>query len=314
MWVGYYFLPFFFLLLLKLREDKPRSTWHLWMGLILFGILLQGSIHIFAWCIFYLALVWLVAGSGRLPITKAVVLAVWLGAFRVIPAGLEFWEASARSFPGFPSFAHLLSGLVTLGLPSDPVQGALSRWEYDMYLGVVGFLLLLYFGLYLYVRDQSPADQLKANFFVYFFPASVFSVLSLGSIYTLVRQIPLPLISHERVPSRFLIMTAVTLIVLASLKGQEWLSSRERSAPEGLAYLALFLILVHDLVQHARIWRVELIKDIFPATPLATDLQIVREADPSYLFTLGIAASLSGIALMYVAQQILARRKVNPRA
>ncbi len=308
MWVGFFLLPYFFLLLLSLEERRASNRWHLWMGLTLFFIALQGSIHILAWCFFYLAILWVVRAPSRWAIVRASLLAVLLSAFRVFPAALDFLEASPKFFPGFPSFSHVLESMVSLKLPSEPLLGALSRWEYDMFIGVVGFGFVAYFGLYLYLRETPSPDEAASPFRALFAPAAVLTLLSLGSIYLLVRRIPIPLISHERVPSRFLIMAILTLVILGSLKAQDWLSKRQITSRDGLIGVGLVLLLVYDLFQHARVWRVDQIQGLFSPKALDEGLALVNTADPMYVGVLGVSALISILTLTYTALSLYRRR------
>jgi hypothetical protein len=134
MWLGYYFLPFFFILLFRLSENDQGTNWSIWMALILFGIVLQGSIHIFVWCVFFLILLWLFSNQHRSEIFYALVVAFFLSAFRLFPAGLQYGSSSHAFFPGYLSLTDAIEKIHTtihprgcfctvllwISLPADP--------------------------------------------------------------------------------------------------------------------------------------------------------------------------------------------------
>jgi hypothetical protein len=55
MWGGFFLLPFFALEALSLAEEKTSPGVITRMALVLFGMLLQDSFHMFIWCCMFLA-------------------------------------------------------------------------------------------------------------------------------------------------------------------------------------------------------------------------------------------------------------------
>jgi hypothetical protein len=70
-------------------------------------------------------------------------------------------------------------------------------------------------------------------------------------------------------------------------------------------------LLGHDLLQHARLWRVEHVFEAFPAASLDTTLRIANQPDPLYTTVLVISATISLAALGY-ALFVIARRAPRP--
>src|SRR6185503_10995731 len=53
MWAGALLLPFFAVAVLSLLEDPAARATPVWTGLLLFAVLLQGSFHVFVWCVLF---------------------------------------------------------------------------------------------------------------------------------------------------------------------------------------------------------------------------------------------------------------------
>src|SRR5262249_847935 len=91
MWSGYFLLPFFCLFILEWVEEETSLVPPLKLALVLFAILLQGSLHLMTWC--GLLVVLIVLWNGRLWKGGLVALGfgALLSAYRLIPTGFAFW-------------------------------------------------------------------------------------------------------------------------------------------------------------------------------------------------------------------------------
>jgi hypothetical protein len=295
MWLGIFILPFFFLLLLRLLDGRAGRRWALAMALTLFFLLLQGSIHLYIWCLFFLGLIWLVERRHRRDLFEAGLLSGLLGAFRLLPAGLAFSEASSTSYPGYPSLAHVIVGLVFPLPPSEQLWLTTSAgwWEFDMYLGILGLAFVAIFGVILPLRRQ---DGKRPAIYI---ASAVMALLALGYLYLPFRLLPIPLISHERVPSRFLALALLAMIVAASEGFQRWLDRVKPGGGLRLVMMVLLLILGQDLVQHARLWRLELVAQALAPHAVETGLRIANRPDPAYTSILLISVVISFAAIGY---------------
>ena len=311
MWLGYYFLPFFFIQLFRLLENDQGRYWSIGMALVLFGIILQGSIHLFVWCVYFLMLLWLFAKQHRSEIFFALVIGLFLSAFRLFPAGLQYGTSSHAFFPGYLSLTDAIRGLIADVSPYEAILGRPSGWwELDMFIGLSGLAFILVFTVYPFVDKTQGVNVLK-KYTPLFVPAGVFALLSFGYLYLPIQSFPIPLFSFERVPSRFMIMPLIMLIFLASVSSQDWLTRRKTNLKERIVLVAFLVVLGHDLLQHARMWRLENLARALPIPEwtLVEEIGIANYSDPIYITVLGISFAITVITLVVVLVTLIAQRK-----
>ena len=82
MWTGYFLLPFVFVHLMDILEDGSRTA-PLKLAFVFFLMLLQGSLHVFAWCVL---LVVLAAAFRRRALKPLAVALAWTAALGALPA------------------------------------------------------------------------------------------------------------------------------------------------------------------------------------------------------------------------------------
>jgi hypothetical protein len=311
MWLGYYFLPFFFILLFRLSENDQGTNWSIWMALVLFGIVLQGSIHIFVWCVFFLILLWLFSNQHRSEIFYALVVAFFLSAFRLFPAGLQYGSSSHAFFPGYLSLTDALRGLLADVSPYEAIVGRPSGWwELDMFIGLSGLAFILFFTVYPFINTSQGVDVLR-KYTPLFIPAGVFALFSFGYLYLPIQSLPIPFLSLERVPSRFMIMPIVMLIFMAGISAQDWLMRRQQSLKERIVFVAFLVVLIQDLLQHARMWRLENLARAlpYPEWTLVENIGIANYSDPIYTTVLGVSIAITVIAIVVILITVLSQRR-----
>ena len=94
-----------------------------------------------------------------------------------------------------------------------------------MFIGLSGLAFILVFTVYPFVSKTQGVDVLR-KYTPLFIPAGVFAILSFGYLYLPIQSLPIPFLSLERVPSRFMIMPIVMLIFMSSISAQDWLMRR----------------------------------------------------------------------------------------
>jgi hypothetical protein len=306
-WVGYFLLPFFVLLVLKLVEgEKVGWGWVLGVAATLLGIFLQGAFHFFLWCLIFLAGLGIFYPKYLLPVVKAILFSALLSLVRILPPAVEFFNSGPSFISGFPSVTDMLSSLVVLYNPSNTqwfISEELGIWEVDTFIGFIGAALLVYFGIYQTWRRGGRLTALFA-------PVLLLAFLSIGYIYKIFNWASLPLLSSERITSRFLILPVVFLAVLGCIQLQQLFHERlEAGWRERLFYLALLALLGHDLLQHSRIWRVENMKMVFTSMHVNLNTQVIYHPDPAYFTALGLGLAASGLTLAFLVWKIINERK-----
>ncbi len=304
MWVGYFLLPFFIYLLLELVDRYPgqETSFRLWrwvalVALVLFATFLQGSWHQFIWSLIFLAALGIFYTRYARPAFLAVLFSLLLSLVRVLPPAIQFFEQGVQFMSGFISVTDMLQALVVLKAPAEALAYPFANiewWETDHYIGLLGLAFVLFFGVYQTWKSGGVQKRLFA-------PGFVLALLSIGYIYYPVNLLPLPLADSERVTARFLIMPLAVLMVLGSIRFQEYLNSQGKaSLRQGLFYLALLALMGHDLLQHSRIWRYTNMYALWPITNVDIRAYVSNHADPPYIAALviGLTGTLATAGLL----------------
>jgi hypothetical protein len=268
MWGGYFLLPFFCLLALD-PPGPSRGRWPIAMGVTLGAMLLQGSFHVFVWCVIFL-LLQMAFGPGRAAIGTAL---AWAGAFGVVrlapAAAILQGRRDALLQTGYPGLVELLQGLAIVrdaGVPrlGGGSMGGLQWWEFDTYVGPVALVWVLVFG----VPALAAADR-RWRLAV---PIGVMTLLSLDRLYAPVNALGIPLLASQRVTSRFLIVPLLFVAVLAAAASERWRTAGARLRT-GVLWLAAAATAVL-LAVHSHAWRMERVESLLPKPPHTRDLDI----------------------------------------
>jgi hypothetical protein len=306
-WTGYFFLPFFILLLLKaLDNEKADWKWVLFVSLTFFAISLQGAFHFILWCWIFL-LAWGLFSPKKylLPAIKVILFSLLLSLFRFLPPAIEYVGGGKNFISGFPTVTDLFSAMIVLKYPAEALSGgfkSLGWWEVDTYIGLIGLAFLIYFGIYQTWRKGTSTKTLLA-------PIAVVTFLSIGQIYSVINRLPIPLLDSERISSRFFIVPLVVLITLGSIHLQEFLV--KLGIVERIFSLGVLILVVHDLLQHSRIWRVSNMYDLFPSTPVDIQSKVIHFPDPLYFGALAIGAAATVLTFLVLLFLSLRERRLN---
>lgn len=75
---------------------------------------------------------------------------------------------------------------------------------------------------------------------------------------------------------------------------------RQQSLKERIVSVAFLIVLGQDLLQHARMWRLENLAQAFPIPEwtLEEDIRIANYIDPIYTTVLGISLAITVIAIV----------------
>jgi len=316
LFIGYFFLPYFVLLVLEVKQGQTGSAWFARMALVLFGIELLGTTQLYTVCMMFLGVLLVVSPGIRGPLLKSLAAGVLLHAFRIAPAALSLTGYSSRPLPGYLTLGDLLQSLTWI-VPATKADKFITGlpvgwWELDMYVGILGFLGLLYFGVWRSWKRR-PVDSLSTVSASLGATLLIFAVFSIGYLYWPVNYLPLPLLKFVHVPSRFFVLPLLFLGTLGAWQLQAWLDSRRLGPWKRAVILASLVVFIHDLVQHARLWRIEHVYESFPEAPLDYTLQIVTRPDPTYAAVLVVSSMVSLITLLFVIRVLFrARRERTP--
>jgi hypothetical protein len=311
-WGGYFLFPWLIYLADRFVRGDDSWAWTLKSALLFLGIYLQGSFHQFVWSlIFYGVLA--VTFYRRFWVVFRTILAILLvSSFRILPAVLglgHFATEFSGGYPGLFGVYHALTHWVSPNeaMPFLHLGSNLGYWEFDLYIGKSGFWLLVLAGLAwlaLQIHERNPSRILV--------PIAVLTLLSLDGFYLVLRALPLPLFSGERITSRIISLPFVFYVVYSLSALGEWSRRIPRwgwaisaaAVPTALyqAFLAVNLLLA---------WKVTSSAAVFPS--VATDLSSKlanNHSDPVY-FSLLISGALLGLVTLAGLAWMAYRRPVN---
>jgi hypothetical protein len=256
-WGGYFLFPWFIGLIFDMLHGERGWGWIAKMAVLQLIIWLQGSFHQVVWCLMLLALLALTGRKNFWPCVGAAVASMLACAVRVLPAmALDTKLSQYYGFVGaYSSVTDLWHFLVTQtngGQRTTFTNTAMviGNWELTLYVGLLGALFLLFFGIFRWIKNHKQADRYAELML----PLLVLAVISIGVIYKALRIFPL--LNGERVSSRIICLPFVFLVVIAAIEFQRWLDETPMGTPARLAQLIVLGVAFHDLWQDFKAWKV----------------------------------------------------------
>lgn len=304
-WSAVFLLPYYVYLMLDLLDSPRPWGWTLGFSLLILAILLEGAFHLFVNCLLFVAILG-IAEKRLLPfVFKAVAFSGLVGMLRLAPALLVVGKFDTDFLSGFSTFEELVAGLGKLVPPIRAQVFGFSRvsplgwWEVDYYIGGLGVMFLLFFGVYRWIRNRDKLHGLNSVAA----PILVIAILSIGRLYSLVHILHFPLLDSERVATRLFILPFVFLIVVTARNIQISLDRSESDLWRLGTVLGLG-VLANDLWQHFTLWRVWNMSDLFPHKAVELSRNIVaNHPDPTYYGLLLAGLGISTAALSYLIVQ-----------
>jgi hypothetical protein len=319
-WLGYFLFPFFVALCIQLidhQHEKPgvfRGGWR-WvagMAFLLFFMLLQGSFHQFIWCLMFLGVLGIVVWRQWWTVLRAGLFTGLLSAVRLLPPTLGLGQFNNDFLSGYPRPWDLLTALIRLIGPAEALAKrmqwrGLGWWEYDLYLGLAGTLLLAVFGGWMwlvYLRREKQYWQLLPG-------ALVLALFSMWQVFKPIMALPIPFFAAERVSSRMIIIPFAIALSIAAINLQRWLDSNRRYFLPQAGLLVLLASLGWDLVQHLQLWQETEAARGFPYTDVNLAIKTVaNHPDPAYTQIVAIGAALTlGVGIFLLAMAWLEHRE-----
>jgi hypothetical protein len=286
-WVSYFLLPWVFLCLIRAAQGDCGHKNATILALTLAAIIMIGGWHVFLWSLLFIICFCVSSRSRMALLMRTCLLVAVLAAFRLLPALLTFRGGSNVFEGSFETLPALLEALVG---PGSSRRG-LDPWEYDTYIGYVGFMILC-LGAPPFRRQ---AQRLLNGFLM---PSVTLLVLSMDGIYksTLFR---LPGFVSERVVTRFVIVPVLALSLMGCVRLDGWTSGRTRRMNLiGLASLPAAWFLLVQLVLRAEPWRPTM---VVAGLYLPTDVLKDVPVEAPYWWSVWIGAAVSSAGLLALA-------------
>lgn len=314
-WGGYYLFPFFLLLTLHLLDGDHSWRWVSKMAFLLFFINLQGSFHHFIWCAMFLGILALTCWRTFFASLKTLVAAVLLNLFRLLPPILGLGKFDNEFIGGYPSLLDLLKAMLVIKPPAESLTvrsaiNLLGWWELDIYIGLAGVLLVIFFGIFRWLKTVSQGKGHPELVI----PVLTLVLLSIGRVYRLVMMLSIPLLNAQRVSSRIFLLPFTFLLVFGAWELQQWINSASPSPITRAAGLGILAVMGHDLWQHLKLWQVTNASLAFPFTPRDLTLVMVNNRpDPPYFTLLGVGAALSLLTIIFLLiKSFTEQKEVKP--
>lgn len=304
-WTGYFLLTIFAALVMHWLDISLNKSFELksiiWMSLLIFLLYLNGSFHMANWSIMFLG--FLTLSNFRLIkyFLTSLVISFGLVAHRLVPAFYSIRDLDRTIYAGYPSievFANAFTKISGYDLDRIGVTGwgKLWWWEYDFYIGIAGAIFLL-IGVVQFIVPKSNTLIRKTSIAVI-----AMGVLSIGTIYgELFRGV---LTDIERVPSRFLVIPFIILLLAAAVTIDQWLKLFRHKI--GWIVGLLMGTIVYQITPHSILWRVALIERDFlfkKYSPTIQEITIIGTSDQTYQL---LVITTTIISLVFLAGALIA--------
>jgi hypothetical protein len=304
-WGGYFLFPWFILLMFDMLEGDHSWKWVAKVSVLLFVIFLQGSYHQFVWLLFFLGFFAFSKKENFLPVFKAAVFSVLLSLVRILPPALEANAFDSKYYGGYLTLLDQWQSMISIQAPgvynsSSLLAVPLGGWEFTLYVGIIGTLFLLYFGIYRWLRSREDGS----HYYALILPLVGLSLLSLNQVFAWVRQVPFPLFSGERVSARMISVPFAFILVFAVVEFQHWLGRLRRNIPlVQISIVGLVIASWHDLWENLRTWNILSIYNAFPHGMAFTNTWVVANdyGDAAYTSAIAVGAAVSLLSMAALA-------------
>lgn len=298
-WSGYFLLPFFFLFLLEILEGNTTWRASLKLAFILFAMMLKGSFHLYTWCLMFLGFLLIFNWRYAKTVLGAALASALLSAFKLIPAAYTLLGRQEKFIWSYPTFRDLIDAMITIRIQSPErlrAWGNAGWWELDMYIGLIGLAILIYFGI---VLRFSRSDDLKGlRFGALDLPILLMTLFSISYFHAFLTRLPIPLLRSERVATRFVLLPVLTLALLSSLRLARLLERARRGVKAWVLGIVTLAAMALSFLDHSFLWSVTRLERITQLKVEPPVPGLIARDDPGYklIVVIGIVISLAGLA------------------
>jgi hypothetical protein len=306
-WMAYFLWPFYFMLIVDLFEKPHTWDWIFRMAILSLVIFLQGGFHQFVYMMAFLILLGIFNSKLFKICILGVVASLAVCLFRILPGALIAADLKLEYLGGFTTSNEILRGFVTLVEPSALIENIsrlnpyIAWWEFNYFTGWIGLIFMVTIPVLSWYLKSPQVPMLRAIFW----PAFILGVFSVGRLYNIMFQLQIPLISSERIGSRFFVIPFLFALFLAVREAQ-WLldrhfqTNRHSISPSTqLFFIGMLLLLINDIRQHTELWGVANVAESILQVPvIASDWVVSNHPDTLYtaFLILGLIISLISIA------------------
>lgn len=309
-WAGYFLFPLFFELVFELLYEKPSWNWVMKFALLTFYSTLVGSQHHFTWMMLFMAALAISFRSAFKWIGSAILFSGFLSAVRLLPPvlGINGFSHFFFGVPGYLTIYDFLTSLFLLRSPSYTFLAwpyEIGYWEFDYYIGLVGTIMVVYFGIISWFKGWNSGKIHPALIF----PALLLFSFSQSYVYqeTMYR---VPFLASERIASRMVSLPFTLLLIISAVYLNDMLSM-QKIAHRLLALISVVFI-VNDVFVHRSLWRIQSVAANFPIVELDfSGNSIINHADPWYFVVLCLGLGLSLFSAFVLGLLVVKEKKFN---
>jgi hypothetical protein len=225
--LGYYFSPFIIFILYKINNEDKSSYkkqsifFACFLSVVLSGILYQGSLHYFVQWITFL-IFWGLFNLKHLKfLLLSALITIFLSMARLLPGLIvNSTNSNAHKVHGYgfnPEF-FLQTFISIRGMTDIPV---FAWWEFSNYISVVGFLLILIFGLLIYFFNKQESISTKGLVI----PLALTFFISFSDFHTLLIPSFTPLLNIESMTTRFFFIIILFMTVISTINFDKFYKS-----------------------------------------------------------------------------------------
>lgn len=322
--LGYFLLPFLFLLMLKVVEPKSLSREKqigcgILMGFILTAMFLQGSAHYFAHAITFI-LIWGIVNYKLWKTTlSSLIVASLTSAVRVLPVAVTVGFGANPRFYDYGQYSYPWSFIVALVATKTHLSKPyFAWWEYSLYIGWIGLAALLYFGFWGNYKKRDWA-QFK-GWGAMAIPCLIMVIISFRRFKQYIIPNFIPLLNSTGNPMRYMIFPLLITIIIAAINMQGFINKYGRRRQVKYLLVVMLIAMAGFLFNHSRLWRLHRVQNEFDRvvanhlwgtkSPSQVILSIVNNmSDTIYIYSFWVGLAISIVAFILVLWWLISNRK-----
>jgi len=294
-WAAYFLTPWLLVCAIRISRGNQSMRNVAACAATLGAMMLVGGWQIFVCSVLFVIFTCLIPPRRITVLARIGSITALLGAVKLAPAVLTYGTGANIFRGGYPSMGSLFAALVA----SPTREGPLDPWEYDAYVGYVGFVLLCAGA----VPFWQPA---KRSLNLLLVPAFALIVLSMGNVYELT-LFRLPGFVSQRVASRLIVLAILWLTLAGAVRFDPWWSRARTSLVASVGVLLAVWFLALQLLLRAHTWRPHIGP---PLDALPADVIKTAPVEPVYFWTFWCGAAVSTISAIVVARLLLSKERV----
>jgi hypothetical protein len=191
------------------------------------------------------------------------------------------------------------------------IWGTAGWWEYDMYVGLVGFAVIAYFGIWLRFSKREELQPYKYP--ALDLPLLMMLLLSLSYFQAILTRIPFPPLKIERVATRFVLVPVAMLAFISAIRLEQVLRGYARTFKLRFIEIAALAVMGLSFVDHSFLWSVPHLERVFRDRLKDTLMPTITTHPDGAYQAVVVASALASLAALVAVCYLAARTKRGQR-